>query len=885
MSKMLINAYSLNTNQIKHVYMLDGVVHKEIVNFKPFLGVHAGKDEVSSWTDMYGKKVKIKVFDSIVDMHKWKKENKGILEIFGDIDPVDMFVATQYRGDIELDTKGMKIFNVDIECVYEDIDYKQKLKVRKEGIESTLLLKELDNKVNSSEYQYLDSTKTWKQYTINDFKISNGFPNATDTKNVICSITINEMVTNTYTLFAFDDYKVQNDNETFIKCGNELDLLTKFLHYWNEQDPQIITGWGINHFDIPYLVNRINKICGSEQVKNLSPDRVIKQVKETNTANMEVITYKLQGIIIWDYLELYRKYTQETRESYTLDNIASVELGDQKIAYHDEHDNILDFYKNDTQLFLQYNIKDTALVYDINYKLDYINVAMSIMQKAKCRSDKIFGTISPWDCIIYNELLSRKILCPPNKHESKIDFVGGYVEEPIVGLHDWIMMYDIVSSYPSQIRSYNLSTETVIEDNRLPQELKDIKTKFTGIDKCSDINFTKEISDTLKKYNVCFTSNGYFFDISKEGIIPSIFSKLFLQRVEYKKDAKRFKKESKKREEAISSLYSYTFKILLNSGYGGIANNFSRYFDIRIAEAVTSNGQISCKGVMKTMRDKLNLDIIYGDTDSVAISVNPILEKRYGDKCKEIDNKTKVDFLLKYGEKFIEPKIVEFFENLKINMNMRELKIEMEAECIADVTLFTAKKRYIMNKVWDEGTYYIDNPKRKIRGVEIVRSSTPKICRERLKEAVELIFSTKDNNVLIEFIESFKKEFFTLPIETIASPRGVKFSNYKRDSKGLPIAVGAAFAFNDYLKKLKLDKKYPSVSDGDKIRFCYLKTPNHIGSHVIGFPNKLPTEMNGTFKIDYETQFDKVFFKPLEKILTAINWNMSKINTLEDFFS
>jgi DNA polymerase elongation subunit (family B) len=833
MSRMLINAYQSSSNQITHIFSEDGIVKKEKVNFKPFLGIHASRNEDTSWSDMYGKPVKVKVFNSIMEMHNWKKENKGILEIFGDIDIVDMFVATQYRGDIHLDRTGLKIFNIDIEVFVES---------------------------------------------------GGGFPKATEAKHPVNAITINDMVPNTYTTFAYVDYIPKHQNETFIQCDDEIDLIAKFLKFWNKEDPQIITGWYINDFDIPYLVNRINKLHGPEEVKKLSVDRVIKTIKKTDSTGRETINYALQGHIIWDYIELYKKYTQETREAYTLDHISRVELGDNKIEYHEEYDNLNDLYLKNPQLFLEYNIKDTALVYELDYKLDYINVAMSIMHKAKCRPDKIFGTIAPWDCIIYNKLLSRKILCPPNVNHTRADFVGGFVGTPTPGLHLWLEVVDIVSSYPNQIISYNLSPETAIPDSKLPFELMDIKLRFTGIDICADLEKTKEIGETLRKFEVAFTSNGYFFDISKEGIIPNIFAELFALRKAYKKELKEHKAAGRDREAKIADLYQYTIKILLNSGYGALANNFSRYFDIRIGEAITSNGQVACKGMINSIEKKLKIPVVYADTDSNFICLDSVLKDRFKEKLDQTDNQTKVDFLLKYSEKCIEPVMNEFFLGLKENMNMRKLTIGAEPECIADVTLFTAKKRYIMNKLWDEGTFHVEKPKRKIRGVEIVRSSTPKLIREKLKEAVDIIFTTKSNDAMIEFIEAFKIEFQKLPVETIAFPRSVTLGDYVRGGKGLPIGVCAAFSYNDYLRKLQLEQKYVSINDGDKIKFCYIKQPNHVRSHVIGFPNKLPSEMLGTFKLDYDLQFQKAFLAPLDNILKAIGWNSEKINTFDDWF-
>ena len=826
-------------NQITHIYTDGGQLHKDIVYFKPFLGIEATKSESTSWSDLFGKRISIKVFDSIMEMHKWKKENKDIFKIYGDVPPSIQFIASNYRKDIDLDREGIKIFNIDIEVYVED----------------------------------------------------GSFPQPLEAKHPINAITVNEMTTNTYTTFAFlDDYYPKEGNEYFVKCKNEKDLLEKFLKFWNKEDPQIVTGWNIDIFDIPYIINRLHRVFPDEDEneshKNktalkLSIDRKIKKNTSRDTTGKEIITYTLFGHIIWDYIDLYKKYTQETRESYSLNSIATVELGKEKISYQNEYDNLNELYLQNFDRFIDYNIKDTSLVYELDLKLDYINLALSIMQRAKCQPEDIFGTVKPWDCIIYNELLSRKILCPPNNNHTRTDFIGGYVAEPKIGLHDWIYVFDIVSSYPNQIRSFNMSPETIVPDECLSEELFNIRNRYTNIDRCADVDNLEEIKNTLKKYKVSFTSNGQFFDITKEGIFPYLFSKFFSERKRYKKLVKEYKNEGKLRESKIADLYQYTFKILLNSGYGAISNNYFRYFDIRIGEAITSNGQVCVKGATKAIVNKFDIDCIYNDTDSCFFGINKIINQRFGDK--EVSASDKLNFILKFGEKCIEPELKLFFNKMKDNMNMRELTIGMEGECIADVTLFVAKKRYIMNKVWDEGEFLLDKPKRKIRGVEIVRSSTPMIVRDRLKSAVELIFTTKSNNSIIEFIENFREEFFKLPIEEVAFPRSVSFGDYTLNSKGLPIAVKAALTFNNIIEKKKL-KKHQPIADGNKIKFCYIKEPNIMGSYVIGFINKCPQEVKECFQIDYEMQYRKAFLDPISKILDSIGWQAEHKESLFDLF-
>ncbi len=846
MSKSYINVYQSSASIITHLYIEDGIFKEEKVKFKPFLGVHALGRENTSWTDIYGKPVKIKVFDSIPDMKNWKKENNVGLDILGDISPVNQFIATTYRKDIKIQKEGLKIWNFDIE-VYSD----------------------------------------------------SGFPHANLAQHPVNAITIHEINSDTYQVFSLKDYTDERKNVNYTKCSSENDLLNKFLDFFQQEKPAILTGWNINLFDIPYLVNRINRILEPNDVKKMSRDGIIKQHEQTTSNGKKQIFYTLQGHIIWDYMELYKKYQQEPRERYSLSYISQYELGKDKIDYS-EFENLSNLYKLDFQKFIKYNINDTSLVAELDKKLGYIDLALSIMYKVKCIPDVIFGTVQPWDCLIYNELLSRKILCPPNKTTFKDEYPGGYVKNPIKGLHEWVMVFDIVSSYPNQIRSFNLSPETIISDLETPEELKKVAKYLSFIKHESDTN--KDICPTenleeiekysklFEKYNVCFTANGHFFKKNVEGIIPSIYSRLFNDRLEYKKIAKIKKKEyqktkdkNTKHEYEQAELYSYTLKIILNSGYGNLANVYSRYYDIRIAEAITTNGQTCVRGVANYLEKKYPMiSNVYSDTDSQMLNVSEIVKQRFKDK--KVDKKAILEFLLKFSQQIIEPNINEFFNRLAKAMNMRELTIKMEPECIADTSIHIAKKRYIMSKLWDEGIFYIDKPKLKIRGVEIVRTSTPEIVRDKLKEAVDLIFETKDNDKLIEFVDNFKNEFFNSKFEQIAFPRSVTFSNYTLQTKGLPIGVRAAFVYNKFIKDNNLQDKYSLISDGDKIKFCLIKEPNLLQSNVVGIPSKLPEELEKIINIDYNEQFKKTFLAPLESIFNTIDWSYERKSSLLDFF-
>lgn len=847
--KSYINVYQDSARTLRHIYIEDGKVFDERVPFKPFLGVHAMSSESTSWTDMYGKPARIKVFDSIPEMKEWKKENDVGLDILGDISPTIQFIATKYRKDIQIQKQGMIIWNIDIEV---------------------------------------------------DVKAGEGFPRPESAAFPINAITIQDMVSKTYTTFSLKDYNNIRKDVSYVRCHSENDLINRFLHFFETQNPHIITGWNIQFFDIPYIVNRVNRVMGPEDVKKLSRERNVSKREATNSMGQKQLYYALQGHIIWDYYDLYKKYQLEPRERYTLSFIAQTELGKDKIDYS-EHGNLGELYENDFQKFIDYNIEDTTLVGDLDDKLGYIDLAISIMYKAKCTPDAIFGTVQPWDCLIYNEMLNRKILCPPNSRGIKEEFPGGYVKTPITGMHEWVVVYDIVSSYPNQIRSFNISPETIVSDRDLPDELRRVGEKLAFIkdpddtDKdvcpCENIDDIEKYTELFQKYDVCFTANGKFFRRSKEGIIPSIYSKLFNERLGYKKMGKEKKKEYNntknpvtKHEMEQADLYSYTLKILLNSGYGSLANIHSRYFDLRIAEAITTNGQTCCRGVSNYLDNKYaDITRVYNDTDSCFYNMSGILKKRFPKGVP--NNQECLDFLLKFNKTVFEPSINGFFERLSVAMNMRELTIAMEAECIADISIHTAKKRYIMSKVWDEGVFHVEKPKLKIRGVEIVRTSTPQVVRDKLKEAVNLIFETKSNDALIEYVEQVKKDFFKMSFEDIAFPRSVTFSDYTLSSKGIPIGVRAALIYNKFIKDNKLTDKYQLISDGDKIKFILIKKPNKLGSNVVGIPTTLPEELAKHIQIDYDEQFAKTFIAPLESIFAAIGWTYEKKANLLDFFS
>lgn len=824
--KSYTNVYALK-NLIIHNYVEDGKRKQDRIKFQPFLGVHS-HDPKSIWKDIFGKPAEIRVFDDIYSMREWKKENSNIVEILGDVQPPIQFIAGEYPDKIPVQMKGIKIFNLDIEVL-----------ITKTGV----------------------------------------FPKPEVAEQPISAITIQDMVENKYYVFGLGEYKSTQKNIFYAGFSTEDELLKAFINFFQHEKPDFLTGWNIDNFDIPYLVNRINSVLGENETKRLSPEHIIK-IHEKNTTWGKQITYSFYGITTWDYMDLYKKYQSEPREQDSLDFISNVEIGKGKIDFQNEYENLYELYEKNFQLYIDYNIHDVTLVYELNKKLKFIELALSIMYSARCQPEQIFGTVAPWDSLLYFELLKKHVLCPALKQNYKKDFPGGFVKQPNPGMYDNIIVYDIVSSYPNQIRSFNMSLETVVDDRILPVELKEIKAKFNTVESFLDIDLLEEIGPILKKHNVCFAVNGCFFRTDKQGYISDVYTDMFEERQRLKKELEIAKKNKETDKVIALDLAQHAKKIQLNSGYGMLSNIYCRYFDLRIASAITCCAQLSSRGSAAYIEKKLNLVNEYSDTDSNFLNVNPIVLQRFAGKTP-----TKlevVNFIIKYCKNIIDPKFHEFFQKLYTNLNTHKQTIEMEFECLSETTIFQEKKRYIMKKIVDGNKIIIDNPKLKIRGIEIVKTSTPQWVRDRLKECVNVIFEHKDNDKLIEFIDKVREDFFKLPIEQIAFPRGANFSNYTLESKSLPIQVRAALKFNEVVKKMKLP--YEEIGSGSKIKFCYIKEPNKIGSNVIGFPVKFPNELN-FLEIDYKLQFEKSFLSALTGILDAIGWETEKRNSLTDFFS
>ena len=718
-----------------------------------------------------------------------------------------------------------------------------------------------------------------------EVQCENGFPSAFLAEEEMLSITIKNHQNKKIVVWGIGEFKTDREDVTYIECESEENLLKEFLVFWEKHQPDVVTGWNTEFFDIPYLCNRIKKLFGEGELKRLSPWKSVQE-REVYQMGRRHQTYNIQGISALDYFDLYRKFTYTAQESYRLDHIAKVELGEQKAG--NPFDTFREWYTKDFQSFIEYNINDVELVDRLEDKMKLIELCLTMAYDAKVNFVDVLGSVRYWDVLIYNHLREKNIVIPQKKSTEKVEqFEGAYVKDPQVGMHKWVMSFDLNSLYPHLIMQYNISPETLIQTSEKEDGL---------VDKILEGKVKNET-----KY--CMTPNGAFFRKDKKGFLPELMEKIYNDRVTYKKllleTQQRYEDTGDKSLLKDISKYNniqMAKKISLNSAYGAIGNSWFRYFDLLVATAITASGQLSIRWIEKALNAYLNkiLEtdkedyVIASDTDSVYITFDTLVNKLF----KEGTETTKiVNFLDKIASEKLEPFINRSYSELAEVVGAYEQKMNMSREVIADKGIWTAKKRYILNVHDSEGVRY-KKPHLKIMGIEAVKSSTPAPCRAKIKEALDIIMNG-DEKELNTFIQDFREDFMELSPEDIAYPRSCNgVLKYTDDAslfkKGAPIHVKGSILYNYLIKKHKLRNRYPDILEGDKIRFLHLRQPNIYQSTAFSFITFMPKELDIKPLIDYDIQFEKSFVEPLKFITDKINWMIDNSygaqGTLEDFF-
>jgi DNA polymerase elongation subunit (family B) len=708
----------------------------------------------------------------------------------------------------------------------------------------------------------------------------NGFPDVNNPTESIILLSVQDIHTKKIITWGLKKYTGERTDVEYRAFPDENAMLDDFIKWWHKNCPDIITGWNVGAFDTVYLYKRIQILLGDYTAKKLSPWSFISS-KTVSVRNRQTTYIDFEGTSLLDYMSLYKKYTYTNKESYKLVDIAQDELGVTKLD-HSEYASFKEFYTKNWNKFVDYNIRDTELITQLEDKMRLLELIVTFAYKAKVNFTDVYSQVRTWDMIIHNHLIQKNIIIPPKKPIGKSQqFEGAYVKDPILGMHKWVVGFDLTSLYPHLIMHYNISPETIQN-----------KTYKSGVDHY--LNNPAEFQD-----DETVAVNGSVYTNKIEGMLPNIMNTFYAQRDIAKKKLieaeKQFQTTKDPKLKKVISKYNneqMAYKIALNSAYGAIGNEHFRYFDIRMAEAITLGGQLAIKWIHNKMNDYVNKIlktenkdyIIAVDTDSIYVNFEKIVEKAFLDVP---DRPKIVAFIDKICQDKIIPYINTCYDELAKRHNAKN-KMIMKRESISDRAIWTAKKRYILSVLDQEGISY-STPKFKIMGLEIVKSSTPMIVRKKLKDALPIILYGNQYE-LFNFINNYKKEFYSLRPEQIAFPRSCQGINEYADSVKIyklstPMHTRGALMHNHFVNKMKLTKKIPLIRESDKIKFIHLKTPNPLQStNVIAFLDTLPSEFKVDQYIDYDTMFQKVFLDALKLMTTPLGWKTEETSSLEDFF-
>jgi DNA polymerase elongation subunit (family B) len=855
MSDFYTNVQVIGNNIAYRGYDKNGRYVQSKIPYRPYVFIRrTGKQEDEGFVSLRGESLGMVQFADINEAREFIDQYKDIdsMPIYGNLSFEYAFIADTFKEQIEWDRSKIDLATIDIEVEYRKVFPD---------------VEKADNEVTSIAFSR--SGKSW--------------------------------------VISTKDYTGGSDKFTYVRVKDEEALLKKFLDLWcGIQHPDAVTGWNVKFFDFPYLVARITKLFGEKVANKMSPWGRIRK-RNVVLFGRDNPCVDIVGVPILDYMELFRKFDNDgkSQESYKLDAIANNVLGTKKVDYT-VYGNLNRLFDENFNLHTEYNFVDIELIHKMDAKLKLIDLALTLAFDNKCNFDDVFAQVRMWDCITYNHLIERKIVVPPKTHHSKDQaYEGAYVKDPLIGRHAWLVSFDLQSLYPHLIMEFNVSPDCIVEPEDYTDEMRKLVAKRPTIEEL--LTPGKVDLSWLKDQGVTYTPNGQFFRIDKRGFLSEIMNSMYAGRAAYKRKQLDAEKEIqtctdpvRKRELENEALkfnnLQLAKKVSLNSAYGSLGNSWFRLFDIRQAEAITMAGQLAIRWIGQDINAYMNKIsktegadyVVASDTDSVYLRFGPLVDL-VGMPTKTPEEKAKVvRFLDRVCIEKVTPFIDSRYKALADYLNAYEHKMIMKREVIADSAIWTAKKRYILN-VWNkEGVAYA-TPKQKISGLEAVKSSTPKACRVKIKKAIEIMVNgTKDH--LMAFIDEFRAEFSKLPVEEIAYPRSCNnVAEYtekaaKGNSKGIPMHVKAAIAYNKAIVAHKIDNLFVPIRDGDKIKYIHLKTPNPFMTSEFAFQEVMPEQFKIGPMIDYDQQFQKAFVEPIKIITTAIGWDIETTSSLEGLF-
>ena len=740
-----------------------------------------------------------------------------------------------------------------------------------------------------------------------EVEVKDGFPDPKRAENKITAIALYDKVADSYHCFVLGNVPNTDVVESF---QSEEELLQRFYQKYLEINPTILSGWNIDGFDIPYIYNRTTKVLGYQFANSLSPIGEIFYSEHKNK-------YKIAGVSCLDYLDLYKKFTYTQQSSYRLDFIGQLEVGIGKIEYEGTLQNL---YETDINKYVEYNLNDVVIVKALDDKLKLIELVRGIAHVGHVPYEDVFYSSRYLEGAILVYLKNIGVVAPNKALDAKqkmnrgVDdkFTGAYVKDPVPGRHEWVYDLDLTSMYPSIIMSLNISPEMKIgkiNGWNAKQFIKGTQKTYSLEKQGKEQGHmnNEELASMFKSNKVSISSNGILYRNDKRGLIPSILSKWFDERVEYKRLMKKYGDEGDDVQYGYFKRRQHVQKIILNSLYGVLGLPVFRFYDIDNAEATTVTGQELIKFTEKIANSYYNKKLgdkedycIYTDTDSVFYSAVPLVKKEYPNADLS-DDKFMTEKILETAG------VVQDYINQSYNLfakrflNIDDHRFDIKQECIAKAAFWVTKKRYGQWIINDAGVVC---DRLDVKGLDIVRSSFPPAMRKLMTGVLQDILGNVEKESIDEKIMDFKKEIKTLPIEDIALPTGVKklskFANkggrgkiqsgqgiFTQMVKGTPVHVKAAWIYNDLLKYYNLTD-CEKINNSEKIKWVYLKPNNPLQIQQIAFKgyDDPPQIMEYIEEhVDRDKLFDKALQKKIDMFYGSMDWVLiDKENTLERFF-
>ena len=756
-----------------------------------------------------------------------------------------------------------------------------------------------------------------------EVSMENGIPNIEKPNNEVTAITVYDSVTKEYIVLVLDksgsrqNYKKDDVDTYFFK--DEIDLLYKFVDIYETIGPTIITGWNSDYFDVPYLYNRLRQQCGSGIASRLSPIGKLKYSKFRNK-------WLIAGVSALDYLDLYKKFTYGQQQNYRLDTIGRIEVGMGKVEYEGSLDEL---FRNDLDKFIAYNVQDVRIIVELDKKMKLIELVRGICHVGHvqyedyCYSSKFLeGTIITYlhrkNMVVNNKPADGRQLMNERAENDEEGFAGAYVKPPMPGVYDWVYSLDLQSLYPSIIMSLNISPETKVgfvtnfdvEKHKNGEiETYLVRDKDTNeVTKLSRNQFVKFMNDM----HYYISSNGVLYNANKMGIIPEVLDRWFAERVEYKNLMKKYKNEGNTELAEFYDRRQHIQKIFLNSLYGVLGLPIFRFFDIDNALAVTATGQDVIKNsaefvnqlyksrnvppktkmwldeyweILKDDAKRRNLPIppypsendhcVYIDTDSLYFSSKPLLPESKEPKAFTIGL-----------ARVIEKKLNEYYDTMAKELFFCDKhRFYIKGESVASKGLWIAKKRYAMNTIYDLESNLDVNNKVKVKGLDVVRSTFPPAFRDFMNTVLKDILNGLSKDDMDTKVLQFRTDLDTQHYLNVARNTSVKNISEYEDGltnqlnefkKGTPAHVKAAITYNKLLHHFKIANKYQRISDGEKVKYVYLRdNPLNLETVAVRGDNdpKQIVEIAETY-IDYDALFENELKTKLDDFYQALKWGL-----------